>query len=47
MSQSQVRVLVNFLVGGSQDHVWSLDAEGALTIIVAFLLAHSHGLPSE
>jgi hypothetical protein len=36
MSQSQVRALVNFLVGGSEDHVWSLGVEGGLRIIVAF-----------
>lgn len=47
MSQSQVQKLVNLLVGGSEDHVWSLDVEGGLTIIVAFELAHSHGLLSE
>lgn len=47
MSQLQVQKPVNFLVGGSEDHDWSLDVEGGLTIIVAFELAHSHGLPSE
>lgn len=30
---------MNFLVGGSEDHVWSVNVEGSLTITVAFELA--------